>query len=111
MDKRNVEELSVCLRGLNHFDRFFCTSRKSGRMSSPQARPKLSGKHGFQTRGAGDEREVRVGNDGNERSARAGSDGKEKSLFSLRPYFPKWETSLKSEFALFRISLLLFHRA
>lgn len=44
MDKRNVEELSVCLRGLNRFDRFFCTSRKSGRMSSPQARPKLSGK-------------------------------------------------------------------
>ena len=44
-------------------------------MSSPQARPKLSGKHGFQTRGAGYEREARVGDDGNERSARAGSDG------------------------------------
>ena len=46
-------------------------------MSSPQARPKLSGKHGFQTRGGGggDERETRVGDDGNERSARAGSDG------------------------------------
>ena len=44
-------------------------------MSFPQARPKLSGKHGFQTRGARDEREARVGDDGNECSARAGSDG------------------------------------
>ena len=64
MDKWNVKELSVCLRGWNRFDRFFCTSRRSGRMSSPQARPKLSGKHGFQTRGAGYEREARVGGGG-----------------------------------------------
>ena len=75
MDKWNVKELSVCLRGWNRFDRFFFTCRRRGRMSSPQARPKMSGKHGFQTRGAGDEREARVGDDGNERSARAGSDG------------------------------------
>ena len=51
MDKWNVKELSVCLRGWNRFDRFFFTCRRRGRMSSPQARPKLSGKHGFQTRG------------------------------------------------------------
>lgn len=41
-------------------------------MSSLQARLKLSGKHGFQTQGAGDEREARVGYDGNQPSARAG---------------------------------------
>ena len=29
MDKWNVKELSVCLRGWNRFDRFFCTSRRS----------------------------------------------------------------------------------
>ena len=57
-------------------------------MSSPQVRPKLSGKHGFQTRGAGDEREARAGGDGDEREARAGSDGEGKSLFSLRSRFP-----------------------
>lgn len=57
-------------------------------MSSPQARPKLSGKHGFQTQGAGDEREARVGDDGNERSARAGSDGGENPCSPFVPAFP-----------------------
>ena len=51
--------LFVCRVEIASID-FSVRVEKGWRMSSPQARPKLSGKHGFQMRGAGDEREARV---------------------------------------------------